>query len=253
MKKIILSFLITLSLYADSYNILMAEPVKSDYSMDGVNHAIFIGLKNQFYKIKRLLRRNNIDSVVGAPYFYKDKSKVQYQANKIMKNLMEDIYNMDKTDINTDLKNGNSQMKLDGNLDVSDIKMTDFKDVSKKMSQKGTLSQLGEDSILQIGKLFLHKDIKWVGEAKFHKFNSDRIVKLNAIYGMIFIPTVRGRTYTLAIRIYLINVNEDGKSVTVMIKTVKEFSWHKNPRYISAVVGVLLKEILSLGTKETIE
>jgi hypothetical protein len=253
MKKIILSLLITLSLYADSYNVLIAEPAQSDYSMDGVNNAIFIGLKNQYYKIKRLLRRNNIDSVVEVPFFYKKHSKVQYQANKIMKNLMEDIYNMDKTDINTDLKNVNSQMNLDGNLDVSNIKMSDFKDISKKMSQKGTLSQLGEDAILKIGQLFLHKDINWVGEAKFHTFNSDNLVKLNAIYGMIFIPTVRGRTFTMSIRIYLINVNEDGKSVTVMIKTVKEFSWHKNPRYISAVVGILLKEILSLGTKQKIE
>ena len=253
MKKIVLAMVMIFSLYAQEYNILMSGPVQSDYSMKNVNKAIFKGLKNQYTKIKRLLIRNNIDSVVEIPYFFKDKDKTQKKAYKLINKLMQDIYNIEKDDVNSETKKENDDMSLDGNLDVSNLQVSEFKDISDKKSDKGNLNQLGEDTILKLGKLFLNKDIEWVGEAKFHPYTNDELVKLNAIYGMIFVPTVRGRTHTIAIRLYLIDVNDDGKSVTVMRKLVKEFPWYKNPRYISAVTGRLLKEILSLGTKEKIE
>ena len=253
MKKLILIFLMVGSLVADEYNLLMSGPIQSDYSMKEVNIAIFRGLKNQYFKVKRLLTRNGVDSVIGCPYFFKDRTKTQKEANKIITNLMQDIYNIEKDDISSTTKKSDNSMNLSANLDVSKLSISAFKNISKKSSQKGNLEELGEDAILKLGKLYTNEDMEWVGDAKFHPFNNDELVKLNGIYGMIFIPTVRGRTHTIAIRMYLIDVNDDGKSVTVMRKIVKEFPWYRNPRYISAVTGRLLKEILSLGTKQKIE
>ncbi len=253
MKKLVIILFVVIGLYADEYNILMSGPIQSDYSMQEVNKAIFRGLKDQYFKINRLLTRNDINSVVAVPYFFKDETKTQAKANKIITNLMQDIYNTEKPDITNSTKKENNNMSLSGNLNLSNLNISAFKDISKKSSQKGNLEEFGEEAILKLGKVFTGKDIEWVGDAKFHQVGSDDLVKLNAIYGMIFIPTVRGRTYTISIRMYLIDVNDDGKSVTVMRKIVKEFPWYRNPRYISAVTGRLLKEILSLGTKEKIE
>jgi hypothetical protein len=253
MKKIILSIIMVFSLYGEEYNILMSGPVQSDNSMQNVNKAIFKGLQNQYTKIKRLLIRNSIDSVVEVPYFFRNRNEAQSKAHKIINNLMQDIYNIEKDEVDTKAKKEDDEMSLDGNLDISNLQVSEFENISDKESDKGNLNQLGEDTILKLGSSFLNKNIEWVGDAKFHTFANSDLVKLDALYGMIFVPTVRGRTHTTAIRLYLIDVNEDGKSVTVMRKLVKEFPWHKNPRYISAVTGRLLKEILSLGTKQKIE
>ena len=259
MKKILIIFLMVIGLCGNEYNLLISKPIISDESMEIVNRAINKGFENQYKKIQRLLIRNDISSVIEFPYYiaFQYQDNTFKEVNDIITNLMEDIYNIEKDEIDSSTKQEDESMSLDGSLDVSKLNMSEFKDISKKSSQKGNLEELGEDAIIKIGNVFMEEneddEIEWVGEAKFHPYGSDDLVPLNGIYGMIFIPTVRGRTHTMAIRMYLIDVNDDGKSVTVMRKIVKEFPWYRNPRYISAVTGTLLKEILSLGTKQKIE
>ena len=246
MKKIILLILMILSLHAE-YNILMAGPFNPNGSaMPLTNLAIRKGLYSQFTKIQRLLYRNNIESVVGFPFEYQNKDQILGRAEQELHNLMIFLYT-------NDTKNDEAANQ-EAPTDLNNLTVSNF----QQMNHDG-LKSATEDTFIRLAMIYSRNrnndisSINSVGDARFYTYSHRDLVKLNAIYGMVFTPTLQGRTYIMAIRLYLINVNEDGRSVTIMRKDVKNFIWYRNPRYISAVTGRLLREILAQGTGRSIE
>jgi len=231
----------------DEFNVILLTPNIEHSDRKKTSKAIIQGYNTQNDALDRTIGRNNYSSLLKRPY----RDKKYHKADKLVdKELKEMLSTMESAYGDQAKAEAEVAKKVDGDDDSMSFDTDDFSDDSSKTAGTKSLNEIFTDTYFKIGVLYYqeHKG-EWIniGDVRVPYYTTKGAIpiKIQGVFGEVFYPSNEGRVHTMSIRIFFIILNSDGKDVTVMTKTIKKFIWNRNKRYISAVTGQVLREILS--------
>jgi len=252
MKRLIVFFTLLLNfLYADTYYMILGEPIIGKSTSSIVNDAIYLGYSTQ---IEDLIFRimDNGDSIVtkymGESNLHSDNPTIKsfLEADKKAKKELDEFIKLVHKKISQ--KDSKKSIKLS----------------FKKVSLKSKISSFNfkVSNIIKVNKTkFLNENFKDVMNRIKRIYNTNEFVMPfytqrnrnivgdyelktpNLFFYEYYIPQIRGRRYFLEIYIYIINIDKDG-TPSFEYKQIKEFNWERNYRFIAAQAGYEVRELI---------
>jgi len=253
--KILVMFLFIINLYSfdlfesNNYYMVLGKPLITASTTQIVKDAIVLGYSAQIEDLRARIQESGkaiVPKYMGVRGLKAIDKRVKFfleadkNANKELNEFMKLVH---RKIFFKPIKLKLSLKKLSLNSKFSAVNLKISKVV--KVNKFKFLEDNFETVINRLKRIYRINDFKM----PFYLYNYKRIVsnyKLkepNLFFYEYYLPQMRGRRYFLKIYIYMVSIDKDGKP-SLEYRTVKDFNWERNYRFIAAQTGYVVRELI---------